>query len=1028
LRGEMGLAKCPICGTDNKSNARFCNECAYMLKGEIKGLGTLGTGVILGKYHVVKPVSFELGEALYKVEDRENECFRYAKEILTAVTEEKLQLMNIKNFEREMEIIEKIKSPYFPKIKDSFTERGNFYLAYYIIFDYVEGVNLNNISKEKPLEEDFIISIARQLCDAISAFHNSLPPLFCFNLSPSNVLLKQDGNILLTDIPVSRKTIPQMVEFMAPERFEGKPEKSSDVFALGALMHNLLTGIKSTPFIFKPLKSVRTGLSEELQEIISQSLRLKADKRFENIIHMKQALDKITTKLHLIPEIKIEKLKEEKQIFQKKVRTTDLPYTQETRKILPPQKTKNSVIKEITPSEIINAEDKENLDSEFLHWYFQTEDKVSSSPVIAGDSLYIGSDDKHIYAININDGKEKWKFKTGSWVSTTPAFYNNKLYIGSRDGKIYCLNAFNGKKEWEYYREESIFFNPSIEKGNLLIGASLYKTGNYEEILLNLDPETGEEKWNFRTDSSLYAAPFIFNNIVYLGSEGGNIYALNMENGKEIWKFEIGGRVYSSPVIFEDILYVTCEGVFKNGIIHLLNADDGRHIWEIAFEKPFRSSVYVAEDMVYAASLDKKIYAIDLTEKNIKWTFETTDGIRTRPLLYESVIYLGSDDGILYALDGMTGKKLWHYKTGGSIRSDPAGAENYIFFGSRDGKVYSLKTKEEPKKKLISSELKSEKKVIEIKKEEKGDSVNLLEEAEKEKKENPQKALEIYRKLLDTDRNNPEILLYMANLYFHISDWEKAVSYYDKTSETIMSQDDLLKYANVLIKENRETRAEEILEKIEVMEVKKDKVDISTLVSLADLYLSIEKIDKAIENYERATQISVTPEIYIKLGKAYSLKGDLEESSLAYDLALELDDKYIDAILGKIQLLIIQKNFSEAMTLIKKGEEISEEENYTKKLMERKAKILLELGNESLEKNELGQTTKYFEEAGKLALSQHQKEILKKGQAHVFFKLAEKYSNEKKMDLAIKFYKMCEEIYPESDIASLARKKRKFRE
>lgn len=69
-----------------------------------------------------------------------------------------------------------------------------------------------------------------------------------------------------------------------------------------------------------------------------------------------------------------------------------------------------------------------------IKWTFQTGAAISSSPVIGIDgTIYLGSQDKHLYALN-PDGTLKWKFETGAEVDSTPAIdIDGVIYFGSWD-------------------------------------------------------------------------------------------------------------------------------------------------------------------------------------------------------------------------------------------------------------------------------------------------------------------------------------------------------------------------------------------------------------------------------------------------------------------------------------------------------------------------------------------------------------------------------------------------------------------
>jgi glucose dehydrogenase len=72
-------------------------------------------------------------------------------------------------------------------------------------------------------------------------------------------------------------------------------------------------------------------------------------------------------------------------------------------------------------------------------WAFPTNDKIESSPTLADDIVYIGSNDDHIYAIDAQSGKRKWTFHTDQWVASSPVVANNVVYVGSWDGNLYAF-------------------------------------------------------------------------------------------------------------------------------------------------------------------------------------------------------------------------------------------------------------------------------------------------------------------------------------------------------------------------------------------------------------------------------------------------------------------------------------------------------------------------------------------------------------------------------------------------------------
>jgi glucose dehydrogenase len=76
-------------------------------------------------------------------------------------------------------------------------------------------------------------------------------------------------------------------------------------------------------------------------------------------------------------------------------------------------------------------------------WEFETGGSVDSSPAIGSDgTVYVGSRDNKLYAINGKSGVKLWEFETGSYVSSSPAIGSDgTVYVGSHDNKLYALKT-----------------------------------------------------------------------------------------------------------------------------------------------------------------------------------------------------------------------------------------------------------------------------------------------------------------------------------------------------------------------------------------------------------------------------------------------------------------------------------------------------------------------------------------------------------------------------------------------------------
>ncbi len=107
-------------------------------------------------------------------------------------------------------------------------------------------------------------------------------------------------------------------------------------------------------------------------------------------------------------------------------------------------------------------------------WRFQTNGEIESSPALdpIDGTIYIGSDDSNVWAVN-PDGTEKWRFPTGGNVESSAIVdLDRTIYIGSSDGNVYALNP-DGTQKWFFPTGAAVPSSPAIgDDGFIHIGSN----------------------------------------------------------------------------------------------------------------------------------------------------------------------------------------------------------------------------------------------------------------------------------------------------------------------------------------------------------------------------------------------------------------------------------------------------------------------------------------------------------------------------------------------------------------------------
>lgn len=342
-----------------------------------------------------------------------------------------------------------------------------------------------------------------------------------------------------------------------------------------------------------------------------------------------------------------------------------------------------------------------------LKWVFSTGALIHSSPAVAGGTVYVGSQDSKLYALDAATGAKRWEYEAGSWVESSPAIVNGVVYFGSNDGRLYALDAHSGEKLWDFKTKYPIKSSPAVADGIVYFGA-----GDY--FVYALDAVTGEKLWDFEAKGSVNSSPVVANGIVYIGSRSRFSYALNARNGRLRLRFKSYHSVFSSPAVSgETVYFITFNGylyavdgnartwlqeheikpywiqLWAMGLPLPTPPPQSGFLWGLGLDGPVVSSPIVADDTLYVGA-DNKLVAVDLQSRQKRWEFEAEGVIRSSPALVDTTIYVGSEDGRLYAVDATTGEKLWDILTGGKITSSPAVAEGTVYISSHDGNLYAI--------------------------------------------------------------------------------------------------------------------------------------------------------------------------------------------------------------------------------------------------------------------------------------------------------------------------------------------------
>jgi outer membrane protein assembly factor BamB len=320
-------------------------------------------------------------------------------------------------------------------------------------------------------------------------------------------------------------------------------------------------------------------------------------------------------------------------------------------------------------------------------WEYDLNDGAGSSPTVKNNTVYIGTHDGTLFAIDADTGNKEWEFdEPGDEIVSSPAVVDGTVYFGSLDGTLYAVNTTDGTEAWNTPFDEP---ENEINSSPTVVEDTVY-FGSRDGALYAVNADTGTEEWKYdEPEDRVFSSPLVVDNTIYVGSDDGNVYAVDT-GGIEEWTFEEpAGRVRSTPTYANGTLYVGS----SDESLYAIDAESGDIEWEFTApsDRVF-SSPTAWNGIVYVGSYDRTLYAVDAQTGEQLWAFtQPSQSVISSPTVADGTVYVGSRDGSMYGVDAITGQKqLELSRPSEAVNSSPVVHDGTLYVASHDGRLYAL--------------------------------------------------------------------------------------------------------------------------------------------------------------------------------------------------------------------------------------------------------------------------------------------------------------------------------------------------
>jgi eukaryotic-like serine/threonine-protein kinase len=272
----------------------------------------------------------------------------------------------------------------------------------------------------------------------------------------------------------------------------------------------------------------------------------------------------------------------------------------------------------------------------------------------------------------------------------TPLYDGQTTYFLTKQREVLAVDARSGAARWRSATgvlSHDALFGHSTAGSSLTLDGDTLIAGDWDVIAF--DRRNGHRLWTYSAPAGdgpgLFLGPAA-NGMVYAGSPGGRVYALEAASGRLRWSTAIGGPDTTAyrPVIHGGGLAVgyTAFTSPASGGVAVLDAESGRERWRTPFPAAarhvptgFTGGPILTDDLVVASSGDGNIYALDARTGEWRRTFPrlsgqlegmiTTTDIDHRALVRAGpLVVAGSVTGTVVAYHLASGEERWRFPAG----------------------------------------------------------------------------------------------------------------------------------------------------------------------------------------------------------------------------------------------------------------------------------------------------------------------------------------------------------------------------
>jgi outer membrane protein assembly factor BamB len=187
-----------------------------------------------------------------------------------------------------------------------------------------------------------------------------------------------------------------------------------------------------------------------------------------------------------------------------------------------------------------------------VRWRFYT-GRAEPSPVVRDGVAYFAAANGNVYALDLDTRRPRWVFHGGVKITSSPALVGDRLYVGDYAGRVFALNVRTGARLWTGSAGSRVYGTVAVAGGRVF-APSVFSG------LSALSARSGRLLWRIPTGAYLYSSPAAYKGRVYFGSYTGRVYCASGRSGRILWSGSAGGAVSGAVQVVSGVVYAASFG------------------------------------------------------------------------------------------------------------------------------------------------------------------------------------------------------------------------------------------------------------------------------------------------------------------------------------------------------------------------------------------------------------------------------------------------------------------------------------